>query len=321
MTVYDGERHLAEAVESILGQSFADFEFVVVDDGSTDRTPEILQGYDDARLRVLSPGRLGRAGALNHALAETTAPLVALMDADDVSLERRLERQVEFLASSSSVAVCSTWLEVIDEAGHTISTLAFPTRDADLRRRFLRGNPIGGPASLVRREVFDRVGGFREEYVPSEDHDLWRRALPEFGFATIPEVLLRYRTNPGGLSHRHRDRQAHHSSVITADIRRRPFPVYGARQVLDGARFYGRFASPEREQLLDEYARDQARISTLLLRRGRLIAGLRNTVGTLLIRPAAFPALGKPQRAFRMLRQGRLRSFRERLLSHVRNDG
>ena len=321
MTVYDGERHLAEAVESILGQSFTDFELVVVDDGSTDRTPEILGGYDDGRLRVLTPGRLGRAGALNLALGEARAPLIALMDADDVAVEQRLERQVEFLDASPSIAVCSTWLDVIDEAGETISTLAFPTRDADLRRRFLRGNPIAGPASLVRREVFDRVGGFRKEFVPSEDHDLWRRALPEFGFATLPEVLLRYRTNPDGLSHRHRDRQALHSNAITADICRRPFPVYGAGQVVAGARFYRRFATPAREQLLDEYARDQARISTLLLRRGRVIAGLRNVVGTLLIRPAAFPVLGKPQRALRMLREGRLQSFRDRLLSHVRNDG
>ncbi len=303
MTVYDGERHLAEAVESILGQSFADFEFVVVDDGSTDRTPELLKGYDDARLRVLSPGRLGRAGALNRALEEANAPLIALMDADDVSLEHRLARQVEFLASSPSTAVCSTWFDVIDDAGHTVSTMVFPTRDADLKRRFLRGNPIGGPASLVRREVFDRLGGFREEFVPSEDHDLWRRALPEFGFATLPEVLFRYRRNPLGLSARMRDVQARNTFGITAEIRLQPFPLYGTRDVVEGARFYGGFPAPAGEHLVGDYAADQATISMLLIRRGRLVPGLRNLVGTLLVRPSALPAIGKPYRAFRKLRR------------------
>jgi glycosyltransferase involved in cell wall biosynthesis len=303
MTVYNGEKHLAEAVESILGQSFRDFELVVVDDGSTDRTAEILRSYDDPRMRVVSPGRLGRAGALNRALEESSASLVALMDADDISLGHRLARQVELVESSPDVAVCSTWFDVIDEEGQAVFTMVFPTRDADLRRRFLRGNPIGAPAALVRRDVFDRVGGFREEFVPSEDHDLWRRALPSFGFATVPEVLLRYRRNPLGLSARLRDVQARNTSRITAEIRRRPFPLYGARDVVAGAHLYARFPSPARESLLNDYAADQATISMLLLRRGRIVAGLRNLVGTLLVQPSALPAIGKPQRALRKLRR------------------
>jgi glycosyltransferase involved in cell wall biosynthesis len=303
MSVYDGERHLAEAVDSILAQSFRDLELVVVDDGSTDATPEILVGYDDPRVRVLSPGRLGRAGALNAGLEQATAPLIALMDADDVSLEHRLARQVELLASSPEVAVCSTWFDVIDEDGAVVRRMAFPTRDADLRRRFLRGNPIGGPTALVRREVFDTVGGFQEEYVPSEDHDLWRRALGSFGFAVLPEVVFHYRRNPQGLSHVRRERQAAITTQITKEIRERPFPLYGVRQVRDGARLYGAFPEPARSQLLDEYAADQAFISSLLLRRGRLRAGLANLVGTLLVRPSAIPAIGRPKRAVATLWQ------------------
>ena len=287
MTVYDGERHLTEAVESILGQSFADFEFVVVDDGSTDRTPELLAGYDDPRLRVLSPGRLGRAGALNRALEETNAPLIALMDADDVSLEHRLARQVEFLSSSPSTAVCSTWFDVIDESGHIVSTMVFPTRDADLKRRFLRGNPICGPASLVRREVFDSVGGFREEFVPSEDHDLWRRALPQFGFATLPEVLFRYRRNPRGLSSQRRDVQARNSPGSPRRSGAQPFPLYGTRDVVGGARVYAGFPVPSGESLISDYAADQATISLLLLRRGDVVAGLAESA-----RDAARPPVG-----------------------------
>ncbi len=287
MTVFDGERHLAEAVESILGQTFTDFEFVVVDDGSTDSTPEILRRYGDSRLRVLSPGRLGRAAALNLGVREAVAPLIALMDADDVSLERRLERQLDLLASSPATGVCSTWLEVIDEAGGVLRQMAFPTCDADLRRRFLRGNPIGGPAAVVRREVFDQVGGFREEFVPSEDHDLWRRALGSFSFAVLPEFLFRYRQNPRGLSHVQRERQAELTREITRDVRTRPFPLYGTRDVVRGARLYRGFEESVREQLLRDYAADQAFISSMLLRRGRVRAGLANLVGTLLFRPTA----------------------------------
>jgi glycosyltransferase involved in cell wall biosynthesis len=321
MTVFDGERHLAEAVESILGQSFGDFEFVVVDDGSTDGTLEILRRYGDRRLRVLTPGRLGRAAALNLGVREAVAPLIALMDADDVSLERRLERQLDLLASSPATGVCSTWLEVIDEAGRVLRQMAFPTRDADLRRRFLRGNPIGGPAAVVRREVFDQVGGFREEFVPSEDHDLWSRALEAFEFAVLPEVVFRYRQNPRGLSHVHRDRQARITGEITREIRSRSFPLYSTRQVLQGSRFYRDLSNGSREQLLSDYAADQAFISSLLLRRGRIAAGLRNLVGTALIRPTAIPAIGKPARAVAMLRHGRFRTFCRRLVFHFRSNG
>ncbi len=284
MTVRDEEKHVAAAVDSILGQSFGDFEFVVVDDGSADGTADALRAYDDARLRVTISSPVGRAAALNCALAQARAPLIALMDADDVSVEDRLARQVDFLRSAPSVGVCATWLDVIDAQGETIATLAFPTRDSDIRRRFLRGNPIGGPTAVVRRDVFDRVGGFRAEFVPSEDHDLWRRALRVAEFAVIPEVLYRYRRNPRGLSHQLHDRQARLSGRITAELRRESFPLYGARTVVEGARFYRAFGDPARDQLRHGYARDQVVASRILLRRGRPVAAARNLVGAWAIR-------------------------------------
>ena len=149
MTVRDEEKHVAAAVDSILGQSFGDFEFVVVDDGSADGTADALRAYDDARLRVTISSPVGRAAALNCALAQARAPLIALMDADDVSVEDRLARQVDFLRSAPSVGVCATWLDVIDAQGETIATLAFPTR----ARTFDDGSSGETPSRRTRSSV------------------------------------------------------------------------------------------------------------------------------------------------------------------------
>ncbi len=218
VTVYNGERYLEEALRSILDQSFHDLELVVVDDGSTDGSVDVARAIDDDRMVVISEGRLGRAEALNRALRETRAPFVALMDADDVSLPQRVERQHEFLVEHPEVGFVGTWFTAVSEAGESLYTKTTLLRDADLRRRFLLGTPIAGGTTMVRRTVFDRVGTFREAFVPSEDSDLWRRAILHFDAANIPEVLYLYRMRAGSFSDVQSDVQDRHRRTIVADM-------------------------------------------------------------------------------------------------------
>jgi glycosyltransferase involved in cell wall biosynthesis len=193
LPVRDGERFVAEAVRSIVDQTLADFELLVVDDGSSDATPSILAEVRDERLRVLRQEPLGLVAALKGAIAEARAPYLARMDADDVSLPARLERQVSFLDARPEVALVVPGVQAIDEEGRPGEMVVVPEDDASLRRRLLLRNPFTHGAVLVRADAVERAGGYRADYGANEDYDLWRRIAREWKLGAIPEVLYRYR--------------------------------------------------------------------------------------------------------------------------------
>jgi len=192
MGVYNGERFVAGAVESILAQTFRGFEVIVVDDGSTDDTAGILEGFDDARLRVLRQQNSGLSAALNRAIGESRGEYIARMDADDISCPARLERQVEFLDAHPDVGMVGTAYHEIDAYGKVLGTKVFPTDDADLRRTLIRFNPFFHGSVVLRRMVFDRVGPYRDGL--SQDYDLWFRVASRFRVANLsaPLTMRRY---------------------------------------------------------------------------------------------------------------------------------
>jgi len=195
LPVHDGERFLAEAVDSILRQTLADLELVVVDDGSTDGTRRILAGYDDARLQVVSRPRRGLVPALQAGISEARAAYVARMDADDVSEPLRLERQVELLERRPRVGMAATWVAVTDEQGRELRRHVIPSENDDLVRRLLLRNPFQHGSVLLRRAALDSAGGYRDDYGANEDYDLWRRLARSWELACVPEVLYRYRVH------------------------------------------------------------------------------------------------------------------------------
>src|SRR3989440_8693728 len=186
-------RFLREALESVLRQTLDDFELLVVDDGSTDDTPEVLASVRDGRLRVLRQEHEGLVAALNRGADEARAPYLARMDADDVSLPQRLERQTALLAADESVGIVGCGVETIDEAGRMTSSWLLPSDDRTLRRRLLLRNPFTHGSVVVRRDAFDRAGAYRDDYGANEDYDLWRRIAREWRLAAASEVLYRYR--------------------------------------------------------------------------------------------------------------------------------
>lgn len=202
MPVYNGERFLVEAIESILGQTFADFEFVIVDDGSTDSSPAILADYAsrDLRIRVLSQANTGIVAALNRGLAECRAPLVARMDADDISLPTRLERQVAFLAVHPHVAVVGTAFQLVSETGSAGPVVRHARAHHAIRRGLRHGNCLGHPTVMMRREAIVAVGGYREFLRHAEDYDLWARVAERYELANISDCLLLYRVHGGQVS-------------------------------------------------------------------------------------------------------------------------
>ena len=194
----DGAAFVREAVESVLGQTLRDFELLVVDDGSSDETAAILAEIGDERLRVVRQERLGLVEALNRAISEARAPLLARMDADDVSLPGRLERQVAYLQERPRVALVVTGVETIGRD----ATVILPDDDAALRRRLLLRNPFTHGSVVVRADAVAQAGGYRPDYGANEDYDLWRRIAREWELGAIPEVLYRYREHPAAVTQR-----------------------------------------------------------------------------------------------------------------------
>jgi glycosyltransferase involved in cell wall biosynthesis len=261
LPVRNGERFLRQSVDSILGQTLADLEVVVVDDGSTDATPEILASYDDARLRVLrSPGE-GLVAALNLGLESARSPYVARMDADDVSLPQRLERQVDALERERRLGLVATWVSVIDTEGRELRAHVLPHRHGDLARRLLLRNPFQHGSVVLRRDALDRIGPYRDEYGHNEDYDLWLRLAEVAELGCVPETLYRYRV--------------HGDAVTQVDARDRVVRRERLRDELwerfpDGAYRLGEVARPPyRGQVLRDHIADQRELAREALRRRR----------------------------------------------------
>jgi GT2 family glycosyltransferase len=210
MSAHNAERFLRPAVQSILEQTFTDFEFVVIDDGSTDRTKEILDEYaaSDERLRVISRPRTGYPKALIEGIAASSAPLIARMDADDVSMPRRLEWQVRAFEADPKLVLLGGAYEYIDEAGRKIRRWE-PAFDHDTldRDAMERGNPFCHPLVMFRRDVYEQLGGYDPALEPAEDLDLWLRMAERGRVACLPDLLLQYRQHAGSVSQQKQTRQ------------------------------------------------------------------------------------------------------------------
>jgi len=201
MSVYNGEKFLREAVDSILQQTFHDFEFLIIDDASTDSTANILQRYEDPRIILIrNPENLGLTKSLNKGLKRAMGDFIARMDADDVSLVQRLEKQVLFMDAHPDIGVCGTWMEMTGDS--TNSVLSSATKHEEIITGFLFGNTIFHPTVIIRKETIFNLGEFYDEqYQQAQDMEYWvRLSNREVKFANISEVLLKYRlhdTNVG----------------------------------------------------------------------------------------------------------------------------
>jgi len=202
MPVYNGERFLAEAIDSIRGQTFTDFEFVIVDDGSTDASPAILADYAsrDPRIRVLRQANAGIVAALNRGLSDCGAPLVARMDADDISLPPRLERQRAFLEAHPRVAVVGSSYRLMSDAGAAGPTVRQPAATSAITKSLRHGNCLAHPTAMMRRDVIVEIGGYRDFFRHAEDYDLWTRVAERHEIANLPDCLLKYRVHGGQIS-------------------------------------------------------------------------------------------------------------------------
>ena len=220
MPVYNGAAYVAQAVESILAQTWRDYEFIIIDDGSTDRSRPLLEKFarQDARIRLTSRPNTGIVGALNEALAQARGGLVARMDADDVSMPDRLARQVEFMRSHPEVVAAGARVRGIDPCGCELFRSEHKLEHAEIDAELLKGVgwAIVHPAAMMRREAVERIGRYRAEFQWVEDLDLFLR-LGEIGkLANLPDELLYYRQHTESVN---RTRAAEQASLADACVR------------------------------------------------------------------------------------------------------
>jgi hypothetical protein len=210
MSVFNGERFLREAVASILGQSFRDFEFIIINDGSTDGTGAMLDSYarSDPRVRVYHQENKGLTESLNRACGLAQGQYIARMDGDDVSTPDRLGRQIGFLEHHDKVGLLGGAVEEIDDQGRRVSLWRPPLENESIRAALHSFSlPISHPAVMMRKQAFDAMGGYRAPFLLAQDYDLWLRIVEDWEAANLSDVVVRKRTHSKMLSFCHRRQQ------------------------------------------------------------------------------------------------------------------
>lgn len=207
MSVYNGEPYLREAVESILKQTFRDFDFVIVDDGSTDNAWQILTAYaaQDSRIVLIrNEENIGLDRSLNKGLMLTRGKYIARQDADDVSLPDRLMLQTNLLDSHPEIGALGTAVENIDEQGISLGKHHVPLDHASLQARLLMNNCFHHSSMMIRQSLLQKLGGYDERMRYVEDYDLWWRLSGLARIANLPDVLVCRRRSGGSVIRRYR---------------------------------------------------------------------------------------------------------------------
>ena len=202
MPVYNADRYLAEAIGSILDQTHRSFELIIIDDASSDKTREIIEGFakHDKRIRYIrNDERTGIVPSLNQAISLSRGEYIARMDSDDVAIATRLEKQVEYLEHHKDIALVGSDLTVIDANGKEIGTRIYPKTSAEILSKILFYNPVAHPAVMLRKSVLSSVGGYDPAFTFAEDYELWLRIGKRYKFANLQEPLLKYRLHPAAI--------------------------------------------------------------------------------------------------------------------------
>ena len=202
MVVRNMERFVAEAIESVLNQTFRDFELVIVDFGSSDGSPSIISRYQekDSRVRFHAIPPCGLSEARNASCRVARGRYIALLDADDVAFPDRLERQVAYLEAHPETALLGGAIVCTDSSGSRQFTKLFPLTDAEIRAALEHQTVLHQTTVIMRREVLEMVKGYRRAFALSEDYDLWLRVIERFQVANLAEPVVYYRIHPGQVS-------------------------------------------------------------------------------------------------------------------------
>ena len=200
----DGSRFVKEAIGSVLDQTYRHFEFLIIDDASTDEVADIVDGFSDPRIRIVcNERRLGLTKSLNRGIELARGEYIARIDDDDVWADKeKLEKQVSFMGRNERVGVCGTQNIVIDAGGRELYQLHYETGDKAIKRCMLRRNQFPHSGVLIRKLVLDEVKFYDERYRYAQDFELWLRIGLKYELANLGKVYIKQRVNPRGVTSR-----------------------------------------------------------------------------------------------------------------------
>lgn len=207
MSIYNGEIYLKESIESILDQTFKDFEFIIIDDGSTDKSEKIIKSYNDSRIKFLKNNKnIGLTKSLNKGLELCKGDFIARMDADDISLPVRLEKQLDYMNKNKNVDICGSWSMTIGQKFGEIRKC--PINHEEIKCQLLLNNIICHSSVIMRKKSISKEGiRYNESYLYAQDFDFFVRMINQFRFSNIPEVLIRYRIHDNQIAEKKKNEQ------------------------------------------------------------------------------------------------------------------
>ena len=283
MSVYNREKYIAEAIESILGQTFTNFEFLIINNCSTDKSRKIILSYSDSRIKLIDNEiNIGLTKSLNKGLGLALGKYIARMDSDDISLPHRLQIQFEFMEKNPHIDICGSWYKLFGDRNSIIKT---PVQDREIKETLFFHNCIAHPAVIIRKNTFDKYQiKYSENYLHSEDYELWCREVDRLKFANIPEVLIKYRIHENQIGIAKRKNQDETADMVRkenlentglvfsekekkmfCDIVRNDFSPHNKREVIEVLKFLdkiGTYAknkfSPKNVEKIKKYIRKYA---------------------------------------------------------------
>ena len=189
---YNGERYIKEAIESVLNQSFGNFELILINDGSIDKTADILEEYKnkDSRIKTIHQENIGLAKSLNKGIRLAKGKYIARMDDDDLWLKEKLEKQIDFIEKNPEIGLLGTGCYEVTDKGKIIGKKIFPEKNQELQKDLIQYNPFIHSSIMAKREVFDEVGLYDEKFRESEDYELWLRIAENYKIANLAEPLV-----------------------------------------------------------------------------------------------------------------------------------
>jgi glycosyltransferase EpsE len=203
MSVYNDELFLRESIESILTQSFKDFEFIIINDASTDNCLEIIKEYQksDRRIKIINHEKNeGLARSLNDGILISRGRYIARHDSDDIALTNRLSKQIDYVLKNPHIKLLGSSAIKINENGEKMGEIPVPLTNQEIIKHISRGNPFIHPSVIIDKEALINIGMYDENIRRTQDYELWFRMLTKYQCSNLNEVLLLYRINSNGMS-------------------------------------------------------------------------------------------------------------------------
>jgi glycosyltransferase involved in cell wall biosynthesis len=196
MPVYNGAKYLKEAINSVLAQTYNSFEFIIINDGSTDHSEDIIKSFTDERIKYIKNEHMGLIDSLNLGIKKSLGEYIARFDADDICEPNRLEEQIKFFKDNPQMALVGSWATTINEDGIKTGELKYPPRDwQKIKNYSLLHNPFIHPTVMFKRVLIDEVGSYDKKFKHTEDYELWTRIIYKYPCVNIPLPLIKYRVH------------------------------------------------------------------------------------------------------------------------------